>query len=107
MMFRDARSPDPLKHIQESEFLDAGPHLMDAFPNNVLFGGAVYSFTCFVEILEDEIFSAVSYFIDSHTAASVVKELTVTRFTRLQHFCRSGCPVINYHRYYYKCAYPY
>src|SRR5208337_2682505 len=98
MMFRDASSPDPLKHIQESEFLDAGPHRMDAFPNNVLFAGTVYSFTSLVEILQNEIFSAVFYFIDSYTAAGVVNELTVTRFTRTHHFCRSGCPVINYHR---------
>ena len=105
-MFRDARSPDPLKHIHESELLDAGPHLTDAFPDNVLFAGAIYSFTSFVEILEDEILAAVSYFIDSHTAAGIVKELTVTRFTRTKHFCRFGYPVINYHRYYYKGAYP-
>src|SRR5208337_5419792 len=97
MMLRDARSPDPFKHIQKPKFLDAGPHFMYAFSNNVLFEDSVYPFSSFVEILEDEIF-AFFYFIDRHAAADVVKELTVTRFTRTQHSCRSGCPVINYHR---------
>ena len=84
MVLRLARPPDPLKHVEQPELLDAGKHFEHALADHFLPAEPLDLLGPVTEIDDDEIPPVVHRLVDGDPCAGMAQNLVELRLNDLQ-----------------------